>query len=390
MAHQVVLAVSTTSVSATPTLPGSSATPNTPTIDQTPALSKNARKKAAKAERYAAYKLERRAREKQARKEKKRIRAEKRAAGELDDGDDDEKQQNKKIKLEFEGRVVIDLGFDDKMSDKEITSLCSQLAYTYSANRNASFPFSLLYTSLNGRTLTRLESMNDAGYKRWTGTEWWEDGYEQLWLRQESAAENQRQTPEKASCPDASHSEKLEELDTPASRKMRHFKGSKEPTRTTQDTVVYLTADSEEELMELRPEETYIIGGICDHNRYKNLCLNKANESRIRTARLPIGRYLASLPTRKVLTVNQVFEILVKWVEMRNWEEALYTVIPKRKFQTGVGKGDAPAAAPSLPDESPAAASVANEGELNSAGKSEHVKGTQAKDDRLDEPSVIL
>lgn len=70
----------------------------------------------------------------------------------------------------------------------------------------------------------------------------------------------------------------------------------------------------------------------------QNLCFNKANESGIRTARLPIGRYLASLPTRKVLTVNQVFEILVKWVETKDWEEALHSVVPKRKFQTG-GKG---------------------------------------------------
>lgn len=60
--------------------------------------------------------------------------------------------------------------------------------------------------------------------------------------------------------------------------------------------------------------------------------MNKATESNIRTARLPIGRYLASLTTRKVLTVNQVFEILVKWVETRDWEKALYSVIPKRKF----------------------------------------------------------
>lgn len=56
-------------------------------------------------------------------------------------------------------------------------------------------------------------------------------------------------------------------------------------------------------------------------------------KSGIRTARLPIGRYLASLPTRKVLTVNQVFEILVKYVESKDWEQALYSVIPKRKFQ---------------------------------------------------------
>jgi hypothetical protein len=69
--------------------------------------------------------------------------------------------------------------------------------------------------------------------------------------------------------------------------------------------------------------------------RVQNLCLNKAKEHGIRTAKLPIGRYLASLPTRKVLTVNQCFEILVKWVETKDWEEALYTVIPKRKFQAG-------------------------------------------------------
>jgi tRNA (guanine9-N1)-methyltransferase len=86
--------------------------------DDPPKLSKNALKKAAKAERYAAYKLERRAKEKEARKEKKRIHAEKRAAGELDDNDEHERGQKKKIKLDFGGRVVIDLGFDDKMTDK--------------------------------------------------------------------------------------------------------------------------------------------------------------------------------------------------------------------------------------------------------------------------------
>ena len=46
------------------------------------------------------------------------------------------------------------------------------------------------------------------------------------------------------------------------------------------------------------------------------------------------------MTTRKVLTVNQVFEILVKWVETRDWEKALYSVIPKRKFESKEsGKG---------------------------------------------------
>ena len=32
---------------------------------------------------------------------------------------------------------------------------------------------------------------------------------------------------------------------------------------------MYLTADATDELAELKEDEVYIIGGICDHNRYK-------------------------------------------------------------------------------------------------------------------------
>lgn len=69
-------------------------------------------------------------------------------------------------------------------------------------------------------------------------------------------------------------------------------------------------------------------------------------ESGIRTARLPIGRYVASLPTRKVLTVNQVFEIMLKWVETKSWEDAFYEIIPKRKFQTVTAGAPVTAAVP--------------------------------------------
>lgn len=87
-------------------------------------LSKSAQKKAAKAARIAANKLERRAREKAAKKEKKRELASKRVAGEiLGDEDDDGQGKRKKLKGEqsvepFGARVVVDLGFDEMMTEK--------------------------------------------------------------------------------------------------------------------------------------------------------------------------------------------------------------------------------------------------------------------------------
>ncbi|KAF9450952.1 hypothetical protein P691DRAFT_725054 [Macrolepiota fuliginosa MF-IS2] len=272
-----------------------------------PPLSKSAQKKAARAARFAEQKLLRRAKEKEAKKEKKRIRAERRAAGELDDDDEAEKaREKKKPRIQFGGQVIIDLGFDHLMSEKEVKSLCSQLAYTYSANRAASYPFSLLFTSLNGRSLQRLESLNDAGYKRWAKTEWWTEGYERLW-------------------------NPLSDL-TPNSIPQTEGVPSDASTMCAKDSIVYLTADSDEELSELKADETYIIGGIVDRNRFKNLCQTKAKGADVRTARLPIGKYLANFPTRKVLTVNQVFEILIKWAETKDWEVALNHVMPKRKF----------------------------------------------------------
>lgn len=83
-----------------------------------PPLSKSAQKKAARALRFAELKVQRRAKEKEAKKEKKRIRAEKRAAGELDEDDAQRDQRKKRPKVIFSGKVVVDLGFDHLMSDK--------------------------------------------------------------------------------------------------------------------------------------------------------------------------------------------------------------------------------------------------------------------------------
>jgi tRNA (guanine9-N1)-methyltransferase len=146
-------------------------------------------------------------------------------------------------------------------SFQEITSLCSQLAYVYSANRRSPNPFrSLLFTSLSGRTLSRLEKLNEGGYKRWAGTEWWSECYDRLWTR-DSAESTPKDGESSGGTTNEEHRAEDNNGDSSPERLLT--------TPVSRDRVIYLTADSTEVLEELKEGDTYIIGGICDHNRYK-------------------------------------------------------------------------------------------------------------------------
>lgn len=96
-----------------------------------------------------------------------------------------------------------------------------------------------------------MEAINNGAYKRWSHTEWWNDSYERLW-----------------SSPGASTST-LQAQKGESSEEAVAGAGPDVIATTTKQTIVYLTADSGEELEELRPEETYIIGALVDRNRYK-------------------------------------------------------------------------------------------------------------------------
>ncbi|PWN37104.1 uncharacterized protein FA14DRAFT_159301 [Meira miltonrushii] len=104
------------------------------------------------------------------------------------------------------------------------------------------------------------------------------------------------------------------------------------------DKVVYLTADTETTLDTIKEGEMYVIGGLVDRNRYKNICAEKARRLGLRTARLPIGA--DRLKSSTVMTVNQVVNILLAFNQTGSWEEALDEHLPKRKMKESEQKGE--------------------------------------------------
>ncbi|GAA5834923.1 hypothetical protein JCM3766R1_002040 [Sporobolomyces carnicolor] len=321
-----------------------------------PPMTKSALKRQRRQELYEAQKIARRAREKEKKKTKA---AEKRKLIEEGVIEKPEPKKRKKgnsdsdgRKVEHGARVVLDVGFDELMNEKEIKSMSSQVAYCYAANRNATNPFPLLVSSFNGRLKESYSKRKD--HLSWKGVEWWEDGFEKLY---EGGVETAHRVAEPRSgggdddaTPSEGASEKVEETEKV---KLGVYAG-RPRSAAPKSSLIYLTGDSPNVLTAIEPDHTYILGGIVDRNRYKFLCLNKAKELGIQHAQLPIGQYLPEMATRKVLTVNQVYEIMVNWVESLreekerlkaegkseeeiakaegDWREALRKVMPERKF----------------------------------------------------------
>ena len=93
-----------------------------------------------------------------------------------------------------------------------------------------------------------------------------------------------------------------------------------------------MTADSPNVIEELDESKVYVIGGIVDRNRYKKLTYDKAVAQGISHAKLPILEHV-KLTTSSVLTINQIFEMMVEQFHLKNWKETFEKVIPERKFE---------------------------------------------------------
>ncbi|KAG2430279.1 hypothetical protein HXX76_010374 [Chlamydomonas incerta] len=267
-----------------------------------PPMTKSQMKKKARLGRMLAKRQEQRQREKAA-KATKRAEAKERKAAEFATMTDEQKKtmreekqaklnahkeaekalkERLKASLESGPKVVIDLDWEDKMTENDIRHLVQQLSFSYSANKQVEKPVHMMLTSFKG-------AVADTANKMISGMENWS-----------------------------------------ITRTPQHYSELLGGTEESRGQLVYLTADSNTELEELDPAKTYIIGGIVDHNRYKGLCEGSARAAGIATARLPIAKHI-QLASRAVLTVNHVFQILVEWYARRDWAAVLDAVLPMRK-----------------------------------------------------------
>uniref|UniRef100_A0AC34FFX4 SAM-dependent MTase TRM10-type domain-containing protein n=1 Tax=Panagrolaimus sp. ES5 TaxID=591445 RepID=A0AC34FFX4_9BILA len=118
-----------------------------------------------------------------------------------------------------------------------------------------------------------------------------------------------------------------------------HVKSGKIDEVFDKSDIVYLCAESENVLEELDDKKVYIIGGLVDHNHHKGLCYGIAQEKGYGHARLPIEENM-KLDSRKVLTINHVFDILINFDITKDWKKALLIVMPERKRKLDSKKGD--------------------------------------------------
>ncbi|XP_052815160.1 tRNA methyltransferase 10 homolog A-like isoform X2 [Mya arenaria] len=283
-------------------------------------LSKSQLKKIKKKEKWAQVKASKRKAEKERWKARKR---ECRERGEELGPTRKQLKHNTMAKSNCKIPVVIDCDFDQYMAEKDIKMLVKQIQFSYSANRRSDNPMQLHCCGVSGKTQERLQSLGD--YRGWDV----------------------------------------------------HFHTAPYRSMFEKPSLVYLSSESPNVLQTLEEDKVYVIGGLVDHNHHKGLCHRLAEEKGITHAQLPISDYI-DMKTRKVLTINHVFEILLRYTETKDWQKAFYTVLPPRKGakpKDNLNKG----ALTTKEDSSPENLTQSADGQRNKSAVTQDLKSDSAK-----------
>ncbi|KAG8470870.1 hypothetical protein KFE25_009291 [Diacronema lutheri] len=97
--------------------------------------------------------------------------------------------------------------------------------------------------------------------------------------------------------------------------------------------IVVLSPDAADVLLEVRLDEVYVVGGLCDAKRIANVTASRAAERGVRAARLPIDETFGASDMLNILTVNQVIVALMVMANCSDWRVALCEAIPPRKLR---------------------------------------------------------
>ncbi|KAG8184252.1 hypothetical protein JTE90_019491 [Oedothorax gibbosus] len=188
----------------------------------------------------------------------------------------------------FGEKIVLDVGYDEFMTEKEKQYTAAQLSYVYTANRENCNPFDLylcnfLDTSSVGKYLRRNVRNFDDSWFSVTGS-----SYLDVFPR---------------------------------------------------DKLVYLSPHAEETLKEYDHSAIYIIGAFVDTIKKTKVSFNKAKLEGIKSYSLPLDDYIMWGAGSKSLTINQAFEIMLTMKNTGVWKKA-FEVIPQRKMLKIEGSSD--------------------------------------------------
>lgn len=178
------------------------------------------------------------------------------------------------LEEDIKRNVVLDLSYSDLMSPRDKTRCLSQIVRCYSSNRRSDNSFGLHISSFEGE-MRDIAKKND-GFQKWN-MKFYEEHYTSIFKKSD---------------------------------------------------IIYLTADSPNVLDKLEDGKVYIIGALVDHNAYKGITWGGAESSEVNHARLPIRESMFAVKT--ILTINQVFDVLLKVNEGADWVTALKETIPLR------------------------------------------------------------
>lgn len=301
-----------------------------------PKISKNQLKKQRRHERWESGREDRKLKRKEKVKEKKERRREAWAAAHQPDENgnipqlpsDRPSRNTPGSGTQVPITVVFDCDWENLMFDAELKSLGLQITRCYSDNRKAKYRTHLAVSSWGGKMKDRFEGILGNQHTSWKGFKFFEEDFVEVSKKSREWMTGQRGGVVAGAMKGPVNTDEADEAQ-PTEDKPSDEEGE----------VIYLSSESDNTLTTLKPNSTYIIGGLVDKNRHKGVCHKRAVERGIKTAKLPIGEFL-EMKSRQVLVTNHVLEIMLKWLELGDWGQAFMAVLPERKGAKLREKGD--------------------------------------------------